>query len=263
MKKNILLFTACIMVSMMACSQNNTITYSVNGERPQEKYSVKLEQKNIHSIQKHFYKNEVVKGFQHKSNTRPAIAEDFLIAIMYTNGIACGDTMYHFIPKDDVYTYSVEFKEEVVPDYHVLLRDLVRYGGLSCDTTYAQETYRLVVYDSTTLNNTLCKQTVHQIGVSPKYDKNGNWRYYDHTDAPDNTHPQMMSSLVSALRYYWHIPVFFDSSLNDRIYLNVDQSDFSNPDMSFDAVNTLLQTKYGLTMIPADTPMPILTFSVK
>ena len=263
MKKTILFFTACIMVSMMACSQNNTITYSVDGERPQEKYSVKLEQRNIPSVQLHFYRDEAVKAFKHRSNSRPMIAEEFLIAIMYTNGIACGDAMYNFIPKKETYTYSVEFKEEVVPDYHVLLRDLVRYGGLSCDTTYAQETYRLVVYDSTTLNNTICKQTIQHIGNSPKYDEKGNWRYVDHTETLDGSQPQMLASLVSALRYYWHIPVFFDSSLNDRIYLNVDQSDFSNPDMGFDAVNTLLQTKYGLTMIPADTPMPILTFSVK
>ena len=116
MKKTILFFTACIMVSIMACSQNNTITYSVDGERPQEKYSVKLEQRNIPSVQLHFYRDEAVKAFKHRSNSRPMIAEEFLIAIMYTNGIACGDAMYNFIPKKETYTYSVEFKEEVVPD---------------------------------------------------------------------------------------------------------------------------------------------------
>jgi hypothetical protein len=262
MKNKLLHFAVCIMVSMTACS-SKTITYSVDGERPQEKYSVKLEPRNNPFVQLHFYRGEAVKGFKHRSSSRPMIAEEFLIAIMYTNGIACGDTMYNFIPKDEVYTYSVDFKEEVIPDYHVLLRDLVRYGGLSCDTTYAQETYRLVVSDSTTLNNTICQQTIQPIGNSPRYDEKGNWKYVDHTETLDGSQPQMLASLVSALRYYWHIPVFVDSHLNNRIYLDVDPSDFADPDLSFDAVNALLQTKFGLTMVPADTPMPIFTFSVK
>lgn len=250
------------MFLMMACSPN-TITYSVDGERPQEKYSVKLEQRNNPSVQLYFYRDEAVKAFVHRSNSRPMIAEEFLIAIMYTDGIACGDTMYNFIPKREMYTYSVEFKEEVVPDYHVLLRDLVRYGGLSCDTTCAQETYRLIVHDSTIFNNTIYKQNIEKKGNYSKYDKKGNWRYVDNTKTEDGSKPQRFASIVSALRYYWHIPVFFNPDLKSYIYLYVDQSDFSNPNLSFDEINTLLQTKFGLTMVPADTPMPILTYSVK
>lgn len=249
------------LVPFVGCAQKGKISYTVDGDTPQEKYTATLTKGRSQLTDLHFYRNEMVNGFKHRSNSRVAIAQEFLISIKYTNGIACGDTAYNFIPKDEVYTYSVKFKNKVVPNYYVLLRDLVKYGGVQCDTTYAPA-YMLTISDTAVYNNSVCRYAVRSRGNYNKYDERGNWRYVDLVSVLEG-HPQMLASIVSALRYYWHIPVLVNPLWNTSVYLESDESDFSNPDLSFDQVQEMLQKKYGMKMVPAGREMPILTYSVK
>ena len=262
MKHNVILIAMAFVMTLAACSDNK-IVYRGDGDRPQTSYEAKLLKYKNSSAKQYFYRNEAVKEFVYRSNTRPMLAQEMLIGAMYTDGIAVGDTAYDFIQSKDVYTYSIKYDEAVVPDYRVLFRDMVRYGGLQCDTV-VKPAYRLVVAD------TMLYQKAH-INASQfkgsninrtKWVTENSWMYEDLEDEINGMRPQRLASVVSALRYFWHLPVLVDPSMNAEEWLDV-SSDFATKQLGIEEIQQELLTRFGMTLVPAGRNMVVLTVSEK
>ena len=262
MKHNAILMAMAVVMTLAACSDNKII-YRGDGDRPQTSYEAKLLKYKNSSAKQYFYRNEAVKEFVYRSNTRPMLAQEMLIGAMGTNAIAFYDTIFDFVQGKDIYTFSVKYDKAVVPDYRVLFSDMVRYGGLQCDTA-VKPAYRLVVAD------TMLYQKAH-INASQfkgsninrtKWVTENSWMYEDVEDEIDGMRPQRLASVVSALRYFWHLPVLVDSSLNAEEWLDV-SSDFAATQLSFEEIQQELLTRFGMTLVPAGRNMLVLTVNEK
>lgn len=262
MKHNVILIAMAFVMTLAACSDNK-IVYRGDGDRPQTSYEAKLLKYKNTSAQQYFYRNEAVKEFVYRPNTRPMLAQEMLIGAMGTNAIAFYDTIFDFIQGKDVYTYSVKFDKAVVPDYRVLFRDMVRYGGMQCDTA-VKPAYRLVVSDTARylkahIDTPLFKGS--NINRT-KWVTENSWMYEDVEDEIDGMRPQRLASVVSTLRYFWHLPVSVDSSFNAEEWLDV-SSDFATKQLSFEEIQQELLTRFGLSLVPAGRDMVVLTVSEK
>lgn len=262
MKNNFILMAMAFVMTMAACSDNK-IVYRGDGDRPQTNYEATLIKYKNRSAKQVFYRNEPVKEFIYRSNTRPMLAQEMLIGDMGTNAISFYDTIFDFVQGKDVYTFSVKYDESVIPDYRVLFSDMVRYGGMLCDTA-VKPAYRLVVAD------TMLYQKAH-INSSQFMGSNTNrikwvtensWMYEDLEDEIDGMRPQRLASVVSALRYFWHLPVLVDPSMNAEEWLNVSE-DFATKQLGFEEIQQELLTRFGMTLVPAGRDMVVLTISEK
>ena len=262
MKHNVILIAMAIVMTLAACSENK-IVYRGDGDKPQTSYEATLIKYKNRSAKQYFYRNEAVKEFVYRSNTRPMLAEEMLIGAMGTNAISFYDTIFDFVQGKDVYTFSVKYDKAVVPDYRVLFRDMVRYGGMQCDTA-VRPAYRLVVAD------TMLYQKAH-INSSQfkgsninrtKWVTENSWMYEDLEDEIDGMRPQRLASVVSALRYSWHLPVLVDHSMNAEEWLNVSE-DFATKQLGFEEIQQELLTRFGMTLVPAGRDMVVLTVSEK
>ena len=262
MKHNVILIAMAFVMTLAACSDNK-IVYRGDGDRPQTSYEATLIRYRNRSAELNFYRSFPVKEFVHRSNTRPMLAQEMLIGAMYTDGIACGDTAYNFTPGKDVYTYSVIYDKAVIPDYRALFRDMVRYGGLQCDTA-VKPAYRLVVednelYQKASIDASLIK---NRVGNSNIWRTDDSWLYVDHVDEVDGMRPQCLASVVSALRYFWHLPVVLDPWMHSGDWLNVSE-DFATTQLSFEEIQQELLTRFGMTLVPANRDMVVLTIGEK
>ena len=262
MKNNFILTAMAFVMTLAACSDNK-IVYRGDGDRPQTSYEATLIKYKNRSAKQVFYRNEPVKEFIYRSNTRPMLAQEMLIGDMGTNCIAFYDTIFDFVQGKDVYTFSVKYDEAVIPDYRVLFRDMVRYGGLQCDTA-VKPAYMLVVADTIQYQKALVDAALikNQLGNSTNWVTNDSWFYVDFVDEIDDVRPQRFASVVSALRYYWHLPVLVDPSINTLQWLNV-RKDFATTQLSFEEIQQELLTRFGMTLVPAGRDMVVLTVSEK
>lgn len=71
-----------------------------------------------------------------------------------------------------------------------------------------------------------------------------------------------MYAFMSTLRYWYGIHVFADNNIPTGLPIFLDD-DFYTQEIDFDVVNKMIREKYGLTMIPADRQMKVVTYSVK
>lgn len=261
MKYNFILMAMAFVMTMAACSDNK-IVYRGDGDRPQTNYEatlIKYKNKNAKQV---FYRNEPVKEFIYRSNTRPMLAQEMLIGDMGTNCIAFYDTIFDFVQGKDVYTFSVKYDEAVIPDYRVLFRDMVRYGGLQCDTV-VKPAYMLVVEDTMLYQKAHINSSFKGSNINrTKWVTENSWMYEDLEDEIDGMRPQRLASVVSALRYSWHLPVLVVSPMNAEEWLNVSE-DFATKQLSFEEIQQELLTRFGMTLVPAGRDMVLLTISEK
>ena len=262
MKHNVILIAMAFVMTLAACSDNK-IVYRGCGDRPQTSYEATLIRYKNRSAEQNFYRQWPVKEFVYRSNTRPMLAQEMLIGAMYTDGIACGDTAYDFTQGKDIYTYSVIYDKAVIPDYRVLFRDMVRYGGLQCDTAVKPafrlevtdtERYQKAHVDASTIKNPYTNRT--------KWVTENSWLYEDLEEERDGVRPQRLASVVSALRYFWHLPVVLDPWMHSGDWLNVSE-DFATTQLSFEEIQQELLTRFGMTLVPANRDMVVLTISEK
>lgn len=259
MKHSILIAMVAVM-TLAACSDNK-IVYRGDGDRPQTSYEAKLLRYKNNAAKQVFYRNQAVKEFIYRSSTRPMLAQEMLIGAMYTDGIACGDTAYDFIQSKDIYTFSVKYDKAVVPDYRVLFRDMVRYGGLQCDSV-VKPAYMLVVADTALYQKAHIDASLikNRVGNSTNWVTDNSWFYVDFVDEVDGMRPQCLASVISALRYFWHLPVLMDPSMYSGEWLNV-SSDFAATQLSFEEIQQELLTRFGMTLVPANRDLLVLTIS--
>lgn len=262
MKNNFILTAMAFVMTLAACSDNK-IVYRGDGDRPQTSYEATLIKYKNRSAKQVFYRNEPVKEFIYRSNTRPMLAQEMLIGAMYTDGIAVGDTAYNFTKGKDVYTFSIKYDKAVVPDYRVLFCDMVRYGGLQCNTE-VKPAYMLVVADTAAYQKAHIDASLikNRVGNSTIWRTDDSWLYVDHVDEIGDLRPQTLASVVSALRYFWHLPVLVVPSMNAEEWLNVSE-DFATKQLSFEEIQQELLTRFGMTLVPAGRDMVVLTISEK
>lgn len=262
MKHCPILIVMAFALTLAACSDNK-IVYRGCGDRPQTSYEATLIRYKNRSAEQNFYRKWPVKEFVYRSNTRTMLAQEMLIGAMYTDGIACGDTAYDFTQGKDIYTYSVIYDKAVIPDYRVLFRDMVRYGGLQCDTAVKPafrlevtdtECYQKAHVDASTIKNPYTNRT--------KWVTENSWLYEDLEEERDGVRPQRLASVVSALRYFWHLPVVLDPWMHSGDWLNVSE-DFATSQLSFEEIQQELLTRFGMTLVPANRDMVVLTISEK
>jgi len=262
MKHNVIPIAMAIVMTLAACSDNK-IVYRGDGDKPQTSYEATLIKYKNRSAKQYFYRNEAVKEFVYRSNTRPMLAQEMLIGAMYTDGIAVGDTAYNFTKVKDIYTFSVKYDKAVIPDYRVLFRDMVRYGGLQCDTA-VKPAYMLVVADTVAYQKARIDPSLikNRVGNSSIWRTDDSWLYVDHVDEIGELRPQTIASVVSALRYFWHLPVLVDHSIISWEWLNVSE-DFATKQLGFEEIQQELLTRFGMTLVPANRDMLVLTISEK
>lgn len=155
------------------------------------------------------------------------------------------------------------FDEPVVPDYTILVRDMVKYGGVTEEITYA-DAYQLMIADSSVFAGITDPYYNFATPGTDWGNYDGNRYYYYKQDAIKNEkgRPDRMYAFMSTLRYWYGIHVFADNNISPMLPIFLDD-DFYTQEVDFDVVNKMIREKYGLTMVPADKQMKVITYSVK
>ena len=259
MKIKNLVFLAVGLLVMSGCGKK--IEYRVDGPTPQEKYSVEMS-KTISCIGWNPVRG-VIGELTVPTLPRPRIIEKFLIGQMYSDGISCGDTYYEFIDADERLGCRIKFDEPTVPDYTILVRDMVKYGGVTEEISYA-DAYQLMIADSSVFAGITDPYYKFANPGTDAWHYDGNRYYYYKQDAIKNEKgkPDMMYAFMSVLRYWYGIHVFADKNISTSLPIFIDD-DFYTQEIDFDVVNKMLFEKYGLTMVPADRQMKVVTYSIK
>lgn len=240
---------------------NKKIEYRVDGNTPQERYSVEMSR----SIDRNEWGRvfEPVKEVTVPALSRTRIIQKLVVGAIGSDGISCQDTYYEFVPANERMGYRVKYDEAVVPDFDILVRDMVRYGGVSEEISQV-EACQLIIADSALFASmTDSKYTFERPGYD--YDNigdQGRWCYCKYDKKNDRGTPIMMYCFMSTLRYWYNIHVFSFPEINPSLTIFVDD-DFYTQDSNFDAVNKMIREKYGLEMIPADRKMTVKTYKVK
>ena len=252
-------FLAVGLLVMSGCGKK--IEYRVDGPIPQERYSVEMS-KTISSNTWNPIQG-VTSELVVPASSRSRIVEKLVIGTIGSNGISCGDTYYEFLNANERMGCRIKFDEPVVPDYTILVRDMVKYGGVTEEITYA-DAYQLMIADSSVFAEIT---DPYYIVVNPGTDRayyDGNRYYYYKHDAIKNKKgkPDRMYAFMSALRYWYGIHVFAGNDISSMLTIFLDD-DFYTQEVDFDVVNKMIREKYGLTMVPADKQMKVITYSVK
>ena len=258
MKTKSLVLLAVGLLVMSGCGKK--IEYRVDGPTPQEKYSVEMSKTIICNGWNPA--RGVVEELIVPAGPRPKIIERLLIGQMYSDGICCGDTYYEFGNANEKMGCRIKFDEPVVPDYNILVRDMLKYGGVTEEIAYV-DAYQLVIVDSSVFAK---KTDPYYRFANPGTDAayyDGNRYYYYKQDAIKDVKgkPDRMYAFMSVLRYWYGIHVFADNNIPTGLPIFLDD-DFYTQEIDFDVVNKMLQEKYGLKMVPADKQMKVVTYSV-
>lgn len=250
MKNSLLVAIGIAVASCFAsCAPEGEPTYRVDGDTPQERYSVTLTPDSTGYAATTFAKGKKVKHIVMPPKSRPFIAHDLLARAISPFYIACGDTIYNILNADEVYTYSVTYDRKCVPDYEVLLRDFIANSGVKCDTS-TEPAHMLRIVDTARYRAAIAP-FLRSRGVNVRFDAEGHWMYYTPMPEGDTRHPMHLFEIISALRYYWGITVVPDPSL-DLLELFNTGADFATPGLDEAQVCDMLMSKFGMGLDYAD-----------
>ena len=256
MKTKSLVLLAVGLLVLSGCGKK--IEYRVDGPTPQEKYSVVMKS-GVNSKSWNPIFNTPVKKVVPPSGSRVGFVQSFTLV---SSDMNCGDTYYKFIFDNEPMSFCATYDEPTVPNYSILLRDLVRYGGISEETSYS-DAYQLIIADSTLFSQVSDPTHVLENPWSNTYNWDGErWYLYHIGVAPDKDTHTLMWYFMSVLRYWYGIHVFAINGIPDNLAI-LDNNDLYNQEVDFNAVNKMLQEKYGLKMVPADKQMKVVTYRVK
>ena len=266
MKMKSMLLSLAVLLMFQGCGNNKKIEYRVDGSTPQEQYSVVM----VPSTSQPGWDcpRDISKEITLPSSSRPFLVQYLYVGLGGTNSIFCMDTYYKFIIADESFRWTVTYDTPTIPDYKILIRDMVKYGGVTEEISET-DAYQLVIADTTLFWNNAMEAHAFPYkcdGCSGyKFDENNPNRWCLFKPDENNTgkrFPLPNDCFMSTLRNWYNIPVFACKELVDRITIFADD-DFYTQDISFDAVNKMIREKYGLEMIPADRKMTVKTYKVK
>ena len=260
MKMKSMLLLLAVLLMFQGCGNDKKIEYRVDGSTPQEKYSVVMKS-GVNSKGWNPVFNTAVKEVVPPSGSRVGFVQSFALV---SSDMNCGDTYYKFIFDNEPMSFCATYDEPTVPDYSILLRDLVHNGGISEETSYS-DAYQLIIADSTLFsqvsdsNHIIENPWTNSIYSDSKGDR---WYLYHCGISPNKDTHTFMYYFMSVLRYWYSIHVFANEDISRELPILV-YDDLYNQEVDFNAVNKMLQEKYGLKMIPADKQMKVKTYKVK
>ena len=258
MKMKSLIALAAGLLLLSGCGKK--IEYRVDGSTPQEKYSVVMKS-GVNSKGWNPVFNTAVKEVVPPSGSRIGFVLSFACV---SRDMFCGDTYYKIIPNYEQLTFCATYDEPTIPDYNVLFRDLVRYGGISEETSYS-DAYQLIIADSALFSQVSDPTHIIENPWTNSFysdSKGDRWYMYHCGISPNKDTHTYMYYFMSVLRYWYGIHVFANKDISRELPILV-YDDLYDQEVEFNAVNKMLQEKYGLKMVPADRQMEVITYSVK
>ena len=257
-----MLLLSAVLLMFQGCGNDKKIEYRVDGDTPQEQYSVVMVPSTspkgwspVHDITKEI----VLPAF-----SRPFLVQGLFVGLEGTYSMFCLDTCYKFVIADESYRYTVTYDTPTVPDYRILIRDFLKHGGVTEEISEV-DAFQLTIIDTTSFNNATTYNYPYKCnGCSGYKTENGRWclTNFGNEESTNKGYPLANDCFMSTLRNWYDIPVFACKELLERITIFVDD-DIYNQENNFDAVNKMIREKYGLEMIPADRKMTVKTYKVK